>query len=79
MQKRHNDENLQCPECNMVGMTYRTVFLHKAIFANGAKELPRHSHVCENCGNEFRTEDERIMNLRLRLIFRSYYFKYEEL
>lgn len=79
MQKTHNDEEIQCPECNIIGMSYRHVDMMKAIFVGSVNEMPRYYHVCENCGNNFRTDDERVRNLFLRLIFRKYYEKFEEL
>ena len=79
VKNKHNDEHEQCPECNIVGMTYSSLRPTSAIIVGGIRSIPRHYHECENCGKEFRTEGERIMNLHVHTIFLKYFQKFEKL
>lgn len=79
MKKEIHDPHVECDHCFMKGMSFRRVDIVKVIFIGRTEDMLRHYHVCENCGNEFRTDDERSINLRIRMVMLKYFQKFEEL
>lgn len=80
MKNSTNDEDIQCPECYMYGMSYGHINMMDVAFVGGTNsKMPKHSHLCENCGHEYRTSHDLMMNLRIRVIFHRYYYKFNTL
>lgn len=68
---------LQCSECNVVGMCFSSFDYMNAPFDGTVLKVPRFFHVCENCGHEFRGSYDKCLNLRIRFIFLAYIRKYK--
>lgn len=78
MHKQIHDPDEMCDSCYVIGMTFKCITIVKVIFNGSTSEMPIHYHLCENCGNEFRSPNERSLNLRVRLVMLKYFQKFRE-